>query len=174
LAGRRLDELACALGGRSLASTLRNSLRAARVGDQRHRPAPTQLAPEEITLAAADRHLRDLRLTVAAAAPRARVIFVLQPFLDPARRELHPDERELVAPMDARQWWSAAVAFAEQHWASYKEKLQAGCERIGVPFGMLEAVEFAGWSFVDRVHMTDHGQHQAATKILEMMGRAVA
>jgi hypothetical protein len=176
LAGRRLDELTSAVGGTRLISTLKSSFSAARVGDQRRRSAPATLAPEEVTTAAADRHLRDLRLAVAAADPGARFIFVLQPFLDPAQRELHAEERELLQPLDgpAAQWWSSAVQFAEQHWASYAEKLRAGCERIGVPFGALEAAEFAGWAFVDRVHMTDHGQQQAATKILELMGSASA
>jgi hypothetical protein len=176
LAGRRLDELTSGLGGTRLMSRLKTSLSAARVPDQRHGPARPHLAPEEITSDAADRHLRDLRLVVAAAHPAARVIFVLQSFLDPAQRELHPEERELVRPVNgsAREWWSSPVEFAELHWASYTEKLRAGCARIGVPFGMLEASKFDGWAFLDRVHMTDNGQQQAATKIREMMGSGSA
>ena len=34
--------------------------------------------------------------------------------------------------------------------------------------------EFEGWAYVDRVHMTDLGQQQAAVKILELMTDAAA
>ena len=64
--------------------------------------------------------------------------------------------------------------FTERQWDSYTEKLRDGCERLGVPFGVLGAGELEGWAFVDRAHMTDEGQRQAAGRLLEMMGVGAA
>ena len=172
LAGRRLDELAGAIGGGAgLRSTLRGGLAAARGRDRPSGPPRPRLDPEAIVEAAAGRHIRDARLVAAAAGSASRLIFVVQSFGDPSLRELHRDERDLIQPVEGRagDWWSSTLTFVGEQWAAYTEKLRAGCDEIGVRFGVLEASEFEGWAYVDRVHMTDDGQHQAASRILEMM-----
>ena len=173
LAGRRLDEIADASGAAGLVGTLRGGLAAAR--DARDRPAAPpprpRLSAEEITSSAADRHLRDLGLVAAAARSASRLIFVVQSFADPSFRELDPAERQLIRPLDGGtgDWWGSTLGFVAEQWASYTEKLRAGCERIGVRFGALDPAQFDGWAYVDRVHMTDNGQQQAAVKMLELM-----
>lgn len=179
LAGRRLDELAGAIGagvGAGLRSTLKGGLAAARGRERPSSPPRPQLDPETIVSAAAGRHIRDLRLVAAAAGPDSRLIFVLQSFGDPRLRELHEQEHDLIHPLDGRSgaWWDSTLAFVGEHWPRYADELRAGCDEIGVRFGALEASEFEGWAFVDRVHMTDDGQHQAARKILEMMSDGAA
>jgi hypothetical protein len=113
---------------------------------------------------------------IAAARGARRVLFAVQPFADPSMRQLHSDERDLISPLGvgASGWWGSTLEFIGDQWRSYIEMLRAGCEEIGVPFGVLEPSEFEGWAFVDRVHMTDAGQQQAARKLLEMMANGSA
>lgn len=176
LAGRRLDELAEVLGGKGLVDTLKDRLAAARVHGRPVGPPRPRLDPEAITSSAADRHLRDLRLVAAAAHSATRLVFVVQSFLDPDLRQLHSHERDLARPADGRatDWWGSTIEFVGNQWSSYTEKLQSGCARMGVQFGVLESPAFEGWSYVDHVHMTDNGQQQAACKIVEMMNRGPA
>ena len=105
---------------------------------------------------------------MAAAHSADDVIFVAQGFVDPDERELHAEERDMLAPQG--DWWTSTMEFIEEQWDAYVERLRSGCEAIGVRFGALRASEFEGWAYVDRVHMTDGGQEQAARKIAEMMG----
>ncbi|MEA2474934.1 MAG: hypothetical protein QOE06_2849 [Thermoleophilaceae bacterium] len=177
LAGRRLDELAGALGGSAgLRSTFRGGLAAARGRDRPSGPPRPRLDPEAIVSAAAGRHLRDVALVAAAARVATRVIFVVQSFGDPRIRELHHDERALIQPLDGSSgdWWTSTLEFVGEHWAAYTETLRSGCDEIDVRFGALDATEFEGWAYVDRVHMTDHGQQQAARRIVEMMSNGAA
>jgi hypothetical protein len=169
VAGRRLAELGDSVGGRNLRATLRSGLAGGRARPQR--PPRPRLDPEAITSAAADRHLRDLGLARAATRPEARVIFVVQSFADPRYREPQDEERELIRPLEVgtSDWWGSTLEFVAEQWPSYTQKLREGCERLGVPFGVLEATSFEGWAYVDRVHMTDNGQSQAARRIVEMM-----
>jgi hypothetical protein len=176
LAGRRLDELATALAGTSLREMLKGGLAGARVRDRPGGPPRPQLDFEAVTSSAADRHLRDLSLVAAAIRSATTLIFVVQPFADPSLRELHVHERDLVRRVDDRtpDWWGSTVEFVERQWDSYVAKLQSGCDRLGVQCGVLHPSEFEGWSYVDRAHMNDNGQHQAACKIVEMMSRGSA
>lgn len=171
LSGRPLDDLAATIGRTSVMGTLKGGWAAARDRQRPSTPPRPVLDPDAITTAAADRHLRDLRLVVAAAHRATRLIFVMQPFLDPNARELHPQERGLAGPEDGRSqdWWTATIEFIRVQWPSYTEYLERGCRDLGVHFGVLASPEFEGWAFVDRAHMTDNGQQQAACRILEMM-----
>jgi hypothetical protein len=59
--------------------------------------------------------------------------------------------------------------FVVPNWGRYADLLAAGCAELGVPFANLTADRFAGWSFVDTVHLTDHGYAQAAGMIEEAL-----
>lgn len=171
LAGRPLDELGAAFGGTKLRDTLKTGFAAARTRYRPASPPRPQMDPAAITSAAARRHIRDLGLVAAAAQSAARVIFVVQSFVDPNLRRLHAHERDAIRPLDGAtaDWWGSTIEFVGRQWGSYVEELRSGCEELGVRFGVLDPAEFEGWAYVDRVHMTDDGQRQAACKILELM-----
>jgi hypothetical protein len=169
LAGRRLDELTAAAAGTSLRGTLKAVAARARPRPA-SQPGPRR-EPEAVIAEAAGRHLRDLGLVVAAARAATALIFVVQPYADPRLREPHADERDLIRPLDgaAAGWWGATLDFLAEHWGAYTERLRAGCAELGVRFAALEASAFEGWAYVDRVHMTDNGQRQAAAMIKETL-----
>ncbi|MEU5384074.1 hypothetical protein [Kitasatospora cineracea] len=129
----------------------------------------------ELTLAerrdlALARQIRDLSLLVRLTGPAA-VLFCVQPFADTGNRNQVPQERELLGAHDQRQGarWNRVREFALACWPRYAAALRAACQDLGVGFLDLDARSFDGWSFVDRVHLTDHGYAQAAEQITEML-----
>ena len=163
LAGRRLDELGAQAGAAGFRETLRSGLSAVRSRPRPSDPPRPQLDPQSIASAAASRHLRDLELVAAATGPDARLIFVVQPFV--------PDEHAgAIGSVERRaDWWQSTIEFVSRQWPSYVEELRSGCEALGVRSRVLWSSEFEGRAYVDRVHMTDHGQRQAARRIVEVM-----
>jgi hypothetical protein len=131
------------------------------------------LTDEELSArmsAALDRQLRDLGVLAGAVRGRTRVLFCLQPFADPVLREPVPEERELFDLHQQRQGeWTRPRDFVATHWDGYARRAAEGCARLGVDFLDLPARRFTGWSFYDRVHMTDHGYRQAAEIIWEAL-----
>jgi hypothetical protein len=114
------------------------------------------------------RQLRDL--SVLAGAVRGRLLFCLQPFADPALRDPSPQEQRLYDLAQERQGsWTRARDFVAASWEAHTERLARGCGRLGVDFVDLPARAFTGWSFNDRVHMTDHGYAQAADLVMEAL-----
>ncbi|MEH1015951.1 hypothetical protein V6U90_22930 [Micromonospora sp. CPCC 206060] len=120
--------------------------------------------------AARDRQLRDLRILANAVRDDARVLFCLQPFADPVLREPTEPERELLSLHQERQGpWLTARNHVAANWDGYAGQLAEGCKHLGVDFLELPARQFTGWSFYDRVHMTDHGYRQVAETIWEKL-----
>jgi hypothetical protein len=122
--------------------------------------------------AAAARQLRDLRRLRRLVADGANVVFALQPLAPHTGKELSPEEEELFAILDVLQpnRWPRLQRLLESHWGPYAAMLEQGCADLGVPFADLSRAEYAGWCFVDRVHMTDHG-HDLAASVLEEVVR---
>ncbi|MEV0730749.1 SGNH/GDSL hydrolase family protein [Polymorphospora sp. NPDC050346] len=148
------------------------------IPDQRAADTAGQVLPSTDTgdhlaarmTAALDRQLRDLRIIAGAARPDARVLFCLQPFADPVLRTPTPPERELFDLARERQGpWLTARDYVAANWDAYADRMAAGCAELGVDFVDLTARRFTGWSFYDRVHMTDHGYQQAADIIWERL-----
>lgn len=133
-----------------------------------------ELTPQQLTArmeAALARQLRDLSV-LAAMRDRFRLLFCVQPFADPELRDLTEDERAVFAMHDdrrdtgrARDAWD----FVRSVWPSYARRLADGCAELRVPVLRLDADRFQGWSFIDRVHMTDHGYRQVADAIWEAL-----
>ncbi len=120
--------------------------------------------------AALQRQLRDLGVIAGAVRDRAQLLFALQPFADPVQRRLTPEEDELMSLHLERQGdWIRARDFVARNWAAYARRLGDGCARLGVQFLDLRAAAFTGWSFYDRVHMTDDGYRQAAEMVAEAL-----
>ncbi|WP_242910548.1 hypothetical protein [Actinomadura terrae] len=133
------------------------------------RPEPKSLTTADLAArldGALRRQLRDLAVVAGAVRDGARLLFCLQPFADPVLRDPTPEERELYDLAQERQAaWTTARDYAAAHWESYTERVAAGCERLGVDFFALPARAFSGFSFYDRVHMTDNGYRQAADMV---------
>jgi hypothetical protein len=130
----------------------------------------TGLVRERLDAAAAHQ-LRDLAVVAGAARDRDRLLFCLQPLADPKLRTLVPEERRLYELAAQRQAdWASVRDEVVAGWGEYAARLAEGCQRIGVRFVQLGADRFAGWAFIDRVHMTDQGYRQVARLIWEAMG----
>jgi hypothetical protein len=132
--------------------------------------------PEELTLAqrrdlALSRQVRDLR-ALGRLAGTERVTFCAQPFADELTRS-HPAEQALFRAHDRRQGtrWQQVRTFALACWPDYVARLNGACSEAGIAFLDLPADGFTGWSFVDRVHLTDDGYEQAARLIWENICR---
>ncbi|MFE5489041.1 GDSL-type esterase/lipase family protein [Streptomyces virginiae] len=123
----------------------------------------------ERMLRAAARQLRDLELIVRLVGSPDKVLFCAQPFADRTDRGDIAQERSLIGIYDTRQGpvWQDASRFAAARWKDYVGLLSKGCTSLGVSFVDLPAADFEGWSFLDRVHLTDHGYRQVASRICE-------
>ncbi|MEW1910820.1 hypothetical protein AB0442_20600 [Kitasatospora sp. NPDC085895] len=142
-------------------------------GAQARRPSPAAPAPHGPTLAdrrdrALARQVRDLSLLVRMTGPE-KVLFCLQPFAEARSRTAVPQEQQLLGVHDRRQGprWERVRDFALASWPWFAASMEAACLGLGVRFLDLEAASFEGWSFVDRVHLTDDGYEQAARRITE-------
>jgi hypothetical protein len=148
---------------------MRNEVRPAAV------PSGGELTERDMAVrldAAASRQLRALATFAAVCRDRARLLFCLQPLADPELRDLVPQEAELFDALRSRRYaspWQGVTGFLAANWCHYRDRLAAGCAELSVDFVDLAADRFAGWSFVDRVHMTDLGYRQAA----ELIGEAL-
>jgi hypothetical protein len=120
--------------------------------------------------AALGRMVRHLRVLSLARRPGARVLFCLQPFVASGRRDLAPEERELFA-LHARQQraWGPIRDFVAASWGRCADRMRDACAALDVRFLDLSAHRFTGWSFLDLVHMTDHGYGQVAELIEEAL-----
>lgn len=133
--------------------------------------APSTPADWEPRLDAALRRLvRDVRVISLTRRPGARVLFCLQPFCDPAHRDMAPEEREAYDVNARRKVAAGAVnAFMSARWESCASRLAADCETLGVDFVDLAAERFAGVSFLDQWHLNDNGYRQAAEMIRDAL-----
>jgi GDSL-like Lipase/Acylhydrolase family len=120
--------------------------------------------------AALERQARDLRTLAGARPPGARLVFCLQPFADPELRDPVPEERDLFDLAAGRQGaWLAIRDLVVGRWERCRERMEAACAEVGASFVDLAARRFAGWAFIDRVHMTDAGYRQAAELVREAL-----
>jgi lysophospholipase L1-like esterase len=91
------------------------------------------------------------------------VLLCHQPFSDPSVRELCAEERDLHELGAARRMVGRALReYVQSRWAEYGRRLAAECEAMSARFVDLHGATFAGWSFIDELHMTDHGYRRAA------------
>ncbi len=134
-------------------------------------PAATVLTLAERLRRAVDRQLRDLTALARLAGDPDRILFCAQPFADSIDRAHVPEERPVFALHDQRQGerWAQVRGFALARWPEYVDALRRGCAALGVRVIDLPAAGFDGWSFVDRLHLTDHGYRQAGQLIAEAL-----
>lgn len=133
----------------------------------RHNGAPDLSARLD---AALDRMARNLRVLSRARRPGARILYCLQPFVAAGLRDLAPEERELFA-LNARQQraWAPVRDYLAVTWGRCADRMAAACAAADVQFLDLSSHRFSGWSFLDLVHMTDHGYRQTAELIEEAL-----
>jgi len=106
----------------------------------------------------------------------SRLIFVLQPLANWVREKGSPEEEALFSAREKQG------GFAEQYgnilahvtFATYRERLQAGAEALGVPFIDLTshiqaAISKDFWLFVDRIHFTDQGYDFISRLLLDVL-----
>lgn len=134
------------------------------------RPARTNLRPDDETdlnafaQTAVDRYQRDI-LIIMHAIPRAtQVLFAAQPFAGTHSKKLSQEEVDLFRITDALQNdnWLILKQVLARIWPRYVTLLGNMCSGLGINFVDLNTISFQNWSFVDRVHMTDFGNHQVA------------
>jgi hypothetical protein len=138
----------------------------ARPSTQRSGTTPAQ----RLQLALA-RQVRDLTLLVRMCGDPRKVVFCTQPFAEAHDRDYVPEERRLIGLYDHRQHepWRRVLSFALASWSSYVQGLREACVQLGVAFRDLPARDLRGWSFIDRLHLTDEGYRQAALAIMEAL-----
>lgn len=127
---------------------------------------------DNATREALKRQSRDLSIIATSLYPGTRLIFAAQPFAGVSLKQLWREERRLFEITDALQaaHWQIVKTYLLKLWPSYVVELKSMCKEKGIRFIDLNAVDFEGWTFVDRVHMTDHGYRQVAIKIAAEVG----
>jgi hypothetical protein len=124
---------------------------------------------EKLAGDALKRQKRDLGIMVRALSPGARLVFATQPFAEGCEKRLCPEEERLFRLTDEVQGrhWQILKTYLAQLWPSYVRELGNTCSKERILFLDLNEVPFAGWSFVDRVHMTDEGYLQVANRFVK-------
>lgn len=107
---------------------------------------------------------RDLRMLARARRPGSTILFAAQPFAPCCTRVPAPEEQRLFDVNDRMEGpaWQVTKEALMRVWPPYVSALSRICADIGVSFADLRTCELTGWSFVDRIHMTDAGYDQAA------------
>ena len=117
---------------------------------------------------------RDIEMLIRAGSPSMTTLLAAQPFLPTAGGKRSEEELELCELWDGlerdREQWNLLKAWLTETWPQYVSRLAGVAEQMGVEFVDLNALPYRGWSFVDHVHLTDHGYQQAAVAIAEMIG----
>jgi hypothetical protein len=115
------------------------------------------------------RQKRDLGIMARALSPGSRLVFAAQPFAEGCRKELCYEEERLFRLTDEIQGrhWTILKTYLATLWPSYVRELGNICSKEGILFLDLNEIPFAGWSFVDRVHMTDAGYLQVASRLIK-------
>ena len=115
------------------------------------------------------RQRRDLSIIAKTIAPHGKLIFVAQPFADVSRGKPCLEEQRLFDLTDGLQGahWHILKSHLSELWPSYVAELGALCKKEGIEFVNLNTHDFRGWTYVDRVHMTDEGYRQASRRIAE-------
>ncbi len=133
------------------------------------RETRTRADPKEAAVLALRRQRRDLAVLNKSRAPASRLLFVAQPFAAASGKKLVEEEERLFQITDdlQRPTWRVIKNTLVDLWPPYVEDMRRACEEDGVAFLDLNAIEFHGWCFVDRVHMTDEGYFQAAQRVAE-------
>lgn len=114
---------------------------------------------------AVDRYERDLSIIIRAIPRGSKILFAAQPFAGTHFKQPSQEEVDLFQITDALQHddWLVLKQVLVKVWTRYVALLGEMCSRLGISFVDLNSVDLQGWSFVDRVHMTDFGNHQIAT-----------
>lgn len=159
-----LDEITRRLGKRLL-RIRKWSSRAE--GDTEENSSLSGSAQEQLASDALKRQKRDLGIIAKALSPRARLIFAAQPFAEACEKRLCLEEERLFRLTDEMQGihWQILKTYLAQLWPSYVRELGNICSKERILFLDLNEVPFTGWSFVDRVHMTDDGYLQVARRL---------
>jgi len=113
---------------------------------------------------AVDLHRRDLRIIERSRRSTCRLLFVLQPIRVEGRTEEEKRLFDLSDEINSTQWPWINFCLSEL-WPEYSILMRQMCFEEGVDFVNLNDVSFEGWSYVDRVHMTNHGYSQVAARI---------
>ncbi len=114
---------------------------------------------------AVDRYERDLSIIIRAIPRGSKILFAAQPFAGTHLKQLSQEEVDLFQITDSLQHddWFVLKQVLVKIWTHYVALLGDMCSRLGINFADLNSVDLQNWSFVDRVHMTDYGNHQIAT-----------
>jgi hypothetical protein len=117
--------------------------------------------------AALERQRRDLSILAKALADSSRLIFAVQPYAGVSCKDLSSEEKHLFEIGDDLQGaqWEHLKLLLEKLWPEYVRGLEKACLERGIRFIDLNAMDLSGWSYVDRVHMTDAGYMQVGKRI---------
>lgn len=143
--------------------------------DKRLDELPVETPPlsglKTVAEAALARQRRDLSILAKALPPKAKLLFAIQPFADTTGKALCQEERQLFELTDGLQGapWRILKTSLWEVWPSYVAGLKKICARERVNVLDLNAVELSGWSYVDRVHMTDQGYRQVADLLAKVL-----
>ena len=151
-----------------------------RNGHRASAPARRAQGDLDAAMARAERQQeRDLRLLARALPERIRPVFAVQPFAESLSKAFAEEELALFQLNDTigeerRDHWHALKSQLRSAWSAYAGRLRQVCQRLGIPCVDLNRVAFEGWCFVDRIHMTDHGQAQVASHLAQVVGSCAA
>jgi len=119
---------------------------------------------------AMQRQVRDLEIITSAIGGPANVVFCAQPFASTDSRR-NAQEMALFELLDELQGeeWSRSRRLLDVMWSQYVQGLERACAERGIAFVGIDAARLEGWSFIDRVHLTDDGYAQSARQIAETL-----
>ena len=115
---------------------------------------------------------RDLRVLARARRKGSRMLFAAQPFAPCCSKAPSPEERSMFEVSDRSEGsdWNVLKQALTERWPQYLSELRHTCIEEEISFVDLNTCDLTGWSFVDRVHMTDAGYRQEAHFLAEQIG----
>ena len=107
---------------------------------------------------------RYLNFMAKAMPNKDRLIFISQPFGEVESKNRTIEEQQLFEISDSMQGsqWELMKSQLVDMWPRYVADLRKFCQAEGIEFYCLDDLQFNGWTFVDRVHLTDNGYGQIA------------
>jgi hypothetical protein len=142
------------------------SLRPSHAGTAAHEA----LAPDAAARLALERQLDAVRILTRLVEP-SRLCVAIQPYVASGSEREDPNERMLVGASDAKlgDSWQDIKAAMDHEWPTHCQAILDCARSEGAQTLRYDVNRFSGWSFVDRVHMTDYGYAQAAEMISEVV-----
>lgn len=109
---------------------------------------------------------RDLRFLRGMVPSNCRICYCMQPLAQLSTKIPETREKKLFEIFEEEMiqgdLWRRLQNKIVELWPGYISQMETALRRLEIPFVDLNQTPLTGWSYIDPVHMTDHGMKQVA------------